>query len=37
VQELAFASWFYHQAPSPSIKGWYSNFGKFTTAAAPCP
>lgn len=36
VQELAFASWFYHQTPSPGVNGWFSNYGKFRTAAAAC-
>jgi hypothetical protein len=36
VQELAFYSWFYHLSPSPSVNGWYSDFGKFKTSAAPC-
>ncbi len=37
VQELAFFSWFYHQTPSLGVNGWYSDQGKFTTFAAPCP
>ncbi len=37
LQENAFASWFYHQVPSKSVNGWYSNLGTFTTPAAPCP
>ena len=36
VQELAFFSWFYHQAPSLGVNGWYSDNGKFTTPAAAC-
>ena len=36
VQELAFFSWFYHQSPSIGINGKFSNYGKFTTSAAPC-
>ena len=36
LQELAFASWFYHQSPSIGLNGWYSNNGTFTTAAARC-
>lgn len=36
VQELAFASWFYHQRPSTGVNGWYSNYGKFTAPAAAC-
>jgi hypothetical protein len=37
VQELAFYSWFYHQNPSQGVNGWFSNFGKFTIDANPCP
>lgn len=36
VQDLAFASWFFHQKPSSGVNGWYSNFGTFRTAAAAC-
>ena len=36
LQELAFVSWFYHQVPSSGVNGWYSNLGKFTSAAAAC-
>jgi hypothetical protein len=36
VQELAFVSWFYHQNPSTGVNGWYSNYGKFRSPAAPC-
>jgi hypothetical protein len=36
-QELAFFSWFYHQAPSLGVNGWYSDQGTFTTFAAACP
>lgn len=36
LQELAFYSWFYHQSPSQGVNGWFSNQGKFTTAANPC-
>jgi hypothetical protein len=36
VQELAFSSWFYHQSPSQGVNGWFSNFGKFKTAAKAC-
>jgi hypothetical protein len=37
LQELAFYSWFYHQNPSQGVNGWFSNFGKFTIDADPCP
>jgi hypothetical protein len=37
VQEMAFYSWFYHQSPSQGVNGKFSNFGTFTTSAAPCP
>jgi hypothetical protein len=37
VQELAFTSWFYHQATSTGVNGWYSNYGTFRTYAATCP
>ncbi len=36
-QELAFFSWFYHQAPSIGVNHWYSSNGTFTTSADPCP
>ncbi len=36
VQELAFTSWFYHQATSTGINGWYSNYGTFRAPAASC-
>jgi hypothetical protein len=36
LQELAFASWFYHQTHSMGINGWYSDMGSFLTPAAPC-
>ena len=36
VQELAFTSWFYHQSPGSGVNGWYSNYGTFTSSAAPC-
>jgi hypothetical protein len=35
-QEMAFASWFYHQNPSPSVNGWYSSNGTFRTDANHC-
>jgi len=37
LQELAFASWFYHDAPSKGVNGWYSSNGTFKTSAAACP
>jgi hypothetical protein len=37
VQDLAFKSWFYREAPSTGVNGWYSLFGTFQTFAAPCP
>ena len=37
LQELAFYSWFYHQNPSQGVNGWFSNRGKFTVDAEPCP
>jgi hypothetical protein len=37
VQDLAFKSWFYHEAPSIGVNGWYSLFGTFQSFAAPCP
>jgi hypothetical protein len=36
VQQLAFFSWFYHQAPSLGVNGWYSNLGKFKGPAKSC-
>lgn len=36
VQELAFTSWFYHQAKSTGVNGWYSDYGTFRTPAATC-
>lgn len=36
VQELAFTSWFYHQATSTGVNGWYSNYGTFKAPAAAC-
>jgi hypothetical protein len=36
VQELAFAGWFYHWAPSPGVNGWYSFNDTFVSPAAPC-
>jgi hypothetical protein len=36
VQDLAFKSWFYHDATSSGVNGWYSLFGTFTTFAASC-
>jgi hypothetical protein len=35
-QELAFFSWFFDQAPSIGVKGWYSSNGTFRTGAAAC-
>jgi hypothetical protein len=35
-QELAFASWFYHQSPSLGVNGWYSDQGTFQAPAAAC-
>jgi hypothetical protein len=35
-QELAFFSWFYRQAPSLGVNGWYSNNGTFTTTQGTC-
>jgi hypothetical protein len=37
VQDLAFKSWFYHDATSSGVNGWYSLYGTFTTFAANCP
>jgi hypothetical protein len=36
LQELAFKSWFYRDAASIGINGWYSSNGTFKTYAAPC-
>jgi hypothetical protein len=36
-QELAFFSWFYGQAPSVGVNGWYSLNDTFTSSAVPCP
>jgi len=36
MQELAFFSWFFRQAPSIGLNGKYSDQGKFTTPAAAC-
>jgi hypothetical protein len=36
-QEQAFYGWFYHQVPSGSVNGWYSNNGKFKGDAKVCP
>jgi hypothetical protein len=36
LQELAFASWFYHQKKSTGVNGWYSNNDTLETPAAPC-
>jgi len=36
LQELAFASWFYHDSPSKGVNGWYSSNDTFTTSAAAC-
>ena len=35
-QELAFFSWFYRQAPSLGVNGWYSNKGTFKTTQGTC-
>jgi hypothetical protein len=37
VQDLAFKSWFYHDAPSTGVNGWYSLYGTFLNYAANCP
>jgi hypothetical protein len=37
LQELAFFSWFFRQATSWGVNGWYSDNGTFTTYSAPCP
>jgi hypothetical protein len=37
VQDLAFKSWFYHDATSSGVNGWYSLYGTFRTFAAHCP
>ena len=37
LQELAFKSWFYNDATSSGVNGWYSSNGTFTTPAGPCP
>jgi hypothetical protein len=36
VQDLAFKSWFYHDAVSTGVNGWYSLYGNFRTFAADC-
>jgi hypothetical protein len=36
VQDLAFKSWFYHDATSSGVNGWYSLYGTFRTFAADC-
>jgi hypothetical protein len=36
VQDLAFKSWFYHDAVSTGVNGWYSLYGNFMTFAANC-
>lgn len=36
VQELAFKSWFYRDAPSTAINSWYSSNGTFTTPPTSC-
>lgn len=36
VQELAFKSWFYHDAASSGVNGWYSSNGAFKAPAASC-
>lgn len=36
LQETAFFSWFYNQAPSLGINGWYSSNGSFTRPADLC-
>jgi hypothetical protein len=36
LQETAFFSWFYNQAPSLGINGWYSSNGSFTKPADLC-
>jgi hypothetical protein len=35
-QDLAFFSWFYRDAKSLGINGWYSLNGTFRTPSAPC-
>jgi hypothetical protein len=37
LQELANFAWFYHQPANFSAGSKFSNDGRFTTAAAPCP
>jgi hypothetical protein len=37
VQDLAFKSWFYHDAVSTGVNGWYSLYGNFRTFAGNCP
>jgi hypothetical protein len=36
VQDLAFKSWFYGDAPSIGVNGWHSLFGTFRSPAQPC-
>jgi len=36
VQELAFKSWFYRDASSSGVNGWYSSNGSFTKPASAC-
>lgn len=36
VQELAFLSWFYRQAPSVGVNGWYSSNDSFKIPATSC-
>lgn len=36
LQETAFLSWFFDQAPSLGFDGWYSSGGTFTSPAVPC-
>jgi hypothetical protein len=36
LQELAFKSWFYRDAPSSGVNGWYSSNGTFKTPSTAC-